>query len=186
MRLFLKLLLVFMLAVPVIAAGALLLAGDNHPAIDRTAEITPQNIERAKRILDNNDQRKLKSGAQRTILLSQADLDLAANYLTHRYARGSARVVLEGGSAQIEASAHLPENPIGRFINAETLLTQNGALPRIEHLRIGGLSLPGWLADWLLGQSLTRALGEENYRALINTVKKVNFGNRIVAITYDL
>ena len=124
MRLLLRLFLLLIFVVPVGLVGAVFLAIDNHPAVERTAEITPQNIERAKRILDHNDPRKLKSGARRTISVRQGDLDLATNYLAHRYARGSARVVLKGGAAQINASAQLPENPIGRFVNAEAIVTE--------------------------------------------------------------
>jgi hypothetical protein len=48
-------------------------------------------IARAKRILDQNHPRKLKSSARRTITVSSSDLDLAANYLAHRYGGGGAR-----------------------------------------------------------------------------------------------
>lgn len=163
----------------------LFLAIDNYPAVDRVAEITPQNIERAKRILDHNDPRRLKSGARRTISVSPGDLDLAANYLAHRYARGSARVVLKDGTAQINASAQLPENPIGRFVNVGATLAENGPVPRFEHLRIGGVTLPGWLADWLLAQVLTRSLGEESYTAGLNAIKKTSLGKRNFSVTYE-
>ena len=62
------------------------LAVDTQASINRAAEITLSSIERAKRILDQNDPRKLKSGARRTISVRQSDLDLAAYYLARQYA----------------------------------------------------------------------------------------------------
>src|SRR5437867_3079459 len=78
MRFFLKFMLFFVFAVPLALAGVVFLAVDDHPKINRAAEITPDNIGRAKRILDKNDPRNLKPGAVRTISVSEPDLDLAA------------------------------------------------------------------------------------------------------------
>ena len=147
MRLLLRLILLLIVIIPVTLVGALFLALDNHPALDRTAEVTPQNIERARRLLEQNDPRKLQSGTRRTVILTEKDADLAANYLMHRYARGSGRMMLDGNSAEIAATATLPPNPIGRFINADALLAGTGSLPQIQRLRIGGLSLPGSVAS---------------------------------------
>src|SRR5438093_9649147 len=63
MRFLLKLVLVFVFLVPLSLAGMVFLAVDDHPKINRAAEITPDNIGRAKRILDKNDPRNLKPGA---------------------------------------------------------------------------------------------------------------------------
>src|SRR5262252_5532347 len=105
MRFLLRLLLFFVLLLPLALVGVIFLATDDHPAVERDAEVTPANIERAKRILDTNDPRKLKSGTRRTVAINQGDLDIAVNYLVHRYANGSARVSLDSGSARINASA---------------------------------------------------------------------------------
>jgi|SRR5205809_987191 len=96
MRFLLKLVLVFVFLVPLSLAGMVFLAVDDHPKINRAAEITPDNIGRAKRILDKNDPRNLKPGAVRTISVSETDLDLAANYIAQQYAGGSAHVALSG------------------------------------------------------------------------------------------
>src|SRR5262249_2330961 len=144
----LKLFLLCVALAPLAVLGMVLLAIDKHPTVDRVAEITPQNIERAKRILDQNDPRRLKSGTRQTISVSRRDLDLAANYLVHRYGRGRAGGSLGDKTAQIDASARFPENPFCRFVNVEATLRENGSLPRLEHLRIGGVSLPGSVAEW--------------------------------------
>ena len=185
MRLLLRLFLFLVLLSTLALVGVVFLAIDDHPAVERDAEITPANIERAKRILDNNDPRKLKSGARRTVSINQGDFDLAVNYLVHRYVNGSARVMLNSGAARIDASAPLPKNPIGRFVNVEAAFAENGPLPRFKHLRVGGLTLPGQIADWLLDQILARYLGEENYAAAVNAVKTTAFSDLKIAVTYE-
>ncbi|HEY7168867.1 MAG TPA: hypothetical protein VIB79_30185 [Candidatus Binatia bacterium] len=184
MRSILAVLVVLFVVLPAVFLGALFLAVDNHPAIDRAAEITPQNIERARKLLEQNDPRKLRPGDRRTVKIGQRDADVAANYLMQRYARGSARVTLDGSAAQIAASAELPKNPIGRFINADAVVTGSGSLPRIERLRIGGLSLPGFVAEWLLTKAMLRCLGEENYQALQDAITRVDFRDGAVSVTY--
>ncbi|MGH7887229.1 MAG: hypothetical protein ACREPG_05150, partial [Candidatus Binatia bacterium] len=66
---------------PLAVALVIYLAVDGHPTIDRAASITPASVERAKRILQQNDPRMLKSGERRTVATITGDLDLAANYL---------------------------------------------------------------------------------------------------------
>jgi len=185
MRLLLKLFFLGVALAPLAAIGMVLLAIDKHPTVDRVAEITPQNIERAKRILDQNDPRRLKSGARQTITVSRKDLDLAANYLVHRYGHGSARVSLGDKAAQINASARLPENPFGSFVNVEATLRENGSVPRLQHLRIGGVSLPGSFAEWIITQFLTRWLGDENYATALNAVKQVNLDDNKISVLYE-
>src|SRR5215207_2254096 len=103
MRFLVRVTFFIIVLLPLAGAAAVFLAIDTRPTIDRTAAITPSTIERAKRILDQNDPRKLKPGTSRTITLSTDDLDRAANYVAHRYGGGSAQAGLQSGSAQLGA-----------------------------------------------------------------------------------
>jgi hypothetical protein len=181
----LRLFLLFTLTVPLALAGAAFIAIDDHPTVDRAAEISPANIERAKRILEKNDPRKLKPGAVRTISVSQGDFDLAANYLAHRYGNGSARTTLESAAAQINASLRLPMIPGRYFANVDVALAENSSLPRIDHLRIGDLPVPPWLAHWLITRALALSLGEEDSAAVANMIKKVSLSRGRLAVTYE-
>ena len=145
MRFFFKLILLTLFGLPLILAAAVFLAVDTQPTIDRAAEVTESSIERAKRILAQNDPRKLKSGMRRTVTISSGDLDLAANYLAHRYGGGSARVGLQSGSAQIAASIGVPRLPVSLYFNLDTRLVEQAPLPRLEALRVGRLPVPSWI-----------------------------------------
>jgi hypothetical protein len=80
MRLFFKLIFLLVVLSPFALGGLLYPAIETQPTIaSPNAEITPASIERAKRIVEQNDPRKLKSGERRTISTSASDLDLAAD-----------------------------------------------------------------------------------------------------------
>jgi hypothetical protein len=94
MRFVFKVILVFVVAIPLALAWSLYLAVDREPMVRRAAEVTPGNIQRAKQIIEQNNPRRMRSGNRQSVTLSQQDLDLAANYLAYFYANGSARLIL--------------------------------------------------------------------------------------------
>jgi hypothetical protein len=185
MRFLLKLILLLILALPLVVAGLIYLVLDSAPSIDRAAEITPANIARAKRILDQNDPRKLTPGVRRTIFVSQNDLDLAANYLARQYAAGGARIQLQRGIVKIGASLKLPVRSLPIYLNLDATLAETGALPHIESLRLGKLPMPASLAYWLIARAVAFALADVDMRYFRSVVKKVAFAPSRAALTYE-
>lgn len=185
MRSLLKLSLGVVTIAPLILIGLIFLAIDRLPLVDRLAEVTPASIERANRILDNNDPRRLKPGTVRTITVSQADFDLAANYLAHRFADGSARAGLKNGETTITASVPLPFLPMERFINIHATLTGGAGFPNFRHLRVGALALPGWASDWLAGVALAHVFGEDEVAIFSSAIKNISVGEGRVSLTYE-
>ncbi len=135
LKLFAIFLVLLTLGLFVALVGAAFLAVDRQPLLTHTVNIRPENIARAKRIVERNDPRRMRNGVLRTILIGNEDLDLAANYLANRYARGSASVVLQEGGATVRVSLTLPPNPLGGFVNIDAALVETATLPRIESLR---------------------------------------------------
>jgi hypothetical protein len=185
MRLLLKLILLLMFALPLAVLCVLYLAIDRNPTIDRAAEITPANIERAKRVFEQNDPRKLKSGARGMIVIAQNDLDLAANYLAHRYGDGSARVTLGENRVAIKASLCRRQLPIGLCINVDTALHEGAPLPRFEQLRVGRLPVPGFIADWLLMRTIVLLFGQDTLDAGVQALKKFAVQKGRLAVSYE-
>ena len=185
MRFLLKLIFFLLLAVPLILAGAVYLAIDTEANINRAAEITPSSIERAKRILDQNDPRRLKSGARRTISVGASDLDHAANYLARQYAAGGARVQLKRGAAEVGASLRLPMIPARIYLNFDAVLTEDGALPRLESLQVGKISIPPWLAHWLIPRLFALTFADLDIGSFSRVIKKVSVNESRVALTYE-
>jgi uncharacterized protein YfiM (DUF2279 family) len=185
MGLLFRLLLLVIFLVPLALAGGAILALSDSPTVNRSAEISSETIERAKRILDQNDPRKLKPGAVRTITVNQQDFDLAANYLAHQYGNASSRMVLSGSAIKVSASVRLPSNPFGRFVNVDAILRENGVMPRFARLQIGRLPVPDRVADWLLDRSLALYLGEEAYGSALDAIKQVRVSDQTFALTYE-
>jgi hypothetical protein len=184
MRFLLKLLLATLIVLPLALAMMLYVVLDTAPSINRAAEITPSSIERAKRILDQNDPRRLKPGARRTISVGEGDLDLAANYLARQYAGGGARVELRRGVARLGASLRLPLLPLGLYLNLRTDLAESRSLPRIDSLRLGSLPVPGWLARWMVPRLLGHAVSEADLDSVAVVVQKIAIHDDRVALTY--
>jgi len=185
MKLLLRLLFLLPLLLVLGVAGALLAALQSEPRVSRAAEFTPERIADGKRVLDANDPRKLKPGEVRRVSFTQQDLDLALNYLAHRYGRGSARLALRPGEARVEATGKLPKNPLGAYLNIDAELAQTSGLPRVERLRVGSLPIPGAAADWLLGQALAALGASEDYRVFTEVVKNVGIDDGQLNVTYE-
>ncbi len=173
-----------LIAFPLALAGALYLALEDRPLVTRAAQLTPEHIERAKRIIEKNDPRKMKAGALHTISLSQEELDLVVNYLAGRYGNGSSRVVLQPGAAAISATLELPRNPLGRFLNVNAALHETAALPAFDELKVGRLPVPAWLADWLLERGLRRINAHESYRIAADSIRKVSVADGRLTVSY--
>jgi uncharacterized protein YfiM (DUF2279 family) len=185
MRLFFKLFLSLLFALPIAMAAAVYLAVESAPTINRAAEVTPASIERAKRILDQNNPRKLRPGARRTISVSEKDLDDAANYLARQYAGGGARIDLQRGSARLGASLRVPALPLAIYVNLQSELAESASLPRIDSLRIGQLPVPGWLAQWMIPRLLGAVIDEPDLRSFRDAIKKISIADDRVALTYE-
>ena len=186
MRFLLKLFLAALIVSPLMFLMMLYLVLDTAPSINRAAEITPSSIARARRILDQNDPRRLKPGARRTISVGENDLDLAANYLARQYAGGGARVELKRGAARLSASLRLPVlpvQPLGIYLNLQADLAESAPL-RIDSLRLGGLPVPGWLAQWMIPRLLGHMVTETDVNSFAGVVQKIAIHDDRVALTY--
>jgi uncharacterized protein YfiM (DUF2279 family)/signal transduction histidine kinase len=185
MRALFKLFLPLIVILPLVFSAMLYFAIDTSPSINLAAEITPASIERARRILHQNDPRKLEPGVRRTISVRENDLDHAANYLARQYAAGGARVELKRGAAHVNASLRVPTLPIGIYLNVDARLSESGSLARIDSLRVGQIPIPGWMAQWMMPRLLALLVEEEDLRSLRRLIKKLSIHDGRVALTYE-
>jgi hypothetical protein len=70
---FLRVVCVLTISVPLLLAARVLLALDNTPMVAGEMPFTPDNVDRAKRLIDRNDPRKMRAGVLRTIMVRQDD-----------------------------------------------------------------------------------------------------------------
>lgn len=185
MRAVLRLLLLVLVAIPLVLLAALFVAIDDTAAVTGQAALTPAHVERARWLLARNDPRRMRAGVLRTIVVSQEDLDLAANYLANRYLGGASQIVLQNGRATVRASLALPANPLGRFINVDAALRETATLPRFEHLRLGSVPVPAFLCNWLIDIGMARMQASAQFNAAADVVKQVRSRNGFLTVHFE-
>ena len=150
MRALIKLSLLLLLLSPLAVAPVVWYALSAEPLVTRQATLSHQDIARAKDILRNNDPRYLPPGTNQTLDISHHDLDLAANYLLQKLARGNARLDLQTDMLHLQITLHLPHVPWRSHLNLDTGIAATGGRPQIASVQIGSLRIPAPLAEFLL------------------------------------
>lgn len=183
-----KLLVRFVLTTILLAIAALfvalLMVIDETPKLERSARLTPAQIERGKRIFEQNDPRRLKAGALASARFEQRDLSLALNYFVNQFYGGIADIAIEDGRARVDATFSLPGNSLQRFLNISVVLSQTDALPQVERLILGKLMLPGFIVDHGIKTLIASQLPAGQWAVIENMIDKVEFKPHRMAIAY--
>ena len=185
MRVLFRALVLLLVALPVLAIAVIAMCLQDQPLVSGITQLTPQDMERAKRVVSAQDPRKAGPDGLQTITIDERDLGLALNYLANRFGRGAARVVLRPGSAALQASLEPPQNPIGRYVNIDAAFREGGAVPEFAHLRIGSLRVPAVVADYLVLEGLRRLTATDRGQLAASIVRSVRFSDGRLAVTYQ-
>ena len=175
-------LVLIVLGVPVALVAAAWLALDERAAVVRPLELTPERIARARALAEAHDPRRA-AGALRTVTLSAADVDLAANYLLAGRG-GGAKIVLQPGSAAFWVSVRTVPNPFGRFLNFEGVLRETSGLPQFDWLSVGRLPVPAFVADRLLEHAIERVAAMSAGVQTADVLQSVHFEGGQVQVAY--
>lgn len=175
------LLVLLFLILPIVT---LVLIVEQEPMLRRQTEITPEQIARGKQVFEQNDPRRLKSGSIARATLEQKDLDLALNYFVNHYVGGVAKLKINHAQAIIESTLKLPENPLGRFLNLRLVFKQTETLPEVDHLKLGKLTIPGFLANILVTKKHSLLLPDADWQALYDMIRTVKFYRNRMTVTY--
>jgi len=176
--------LLALFALPVLAVVAISMCFQDRPSLVRRAQLTPQDIENARRTIEEQDPRNARADGRRTIAVSEQDLDLMLNYAANHFGHGAARVALHPGTARLEASVEVPQSPFGRFVNIDATLRETGALPRFDRLWIGSLQVPAAVADYALREGLRRVSATGRGELAADVVKGVSVADGRLTVTY--
>ena len=142
-KLFFLLILLSLLAVLAIAWFAL----SDAPLVAKPAQLSHQDIARARNILRQNDPRNIPPGTHHIIEISAKDLNLAADYLLQQLARGSAKLTLTTDRLHVQTSLHIPRVPWRNVVNVDSTIQTRDGHPEITALRLGALNIPDRLAN---------------------------------------
>lgn len=173
---------VLFLAFPLVLLILLFLAIEDRPRIDRQVIFTPEHIARAKYIVDAH-RLQARPGMLVMTQVRPSDVDLAANYLANRFAKGSAQVALANQSADVRLSLPLQYAP-GAYLNIEATLIETRDLPQPRSVRIGKLPLPDALSA-MLASGLVRWLRESpEYRAGLDSIRLIKMSPAQLSLLY--
>jgi hypothetical protein len=163
--------------------AALLLALERAPRVERPVVITPDQVERAKRIVDTHRYR-VRPGMIGVVNVLPDDADAAANYLARRFAQGSAGVTLGEGKVDLQLSVPVLGHPPAAFLNIGATLVQTLGLPRLESLRVGRLPVPTALVD-RFAPTLLRWLGRDaEVRMALDALQQVRMSTTRLTVVY--
>jgi hypothetical protein len=184
-RWFLGTAMVAVIGLPLVLTVAVYAAINDRPMVTGMPTLTTEQIERANQLLGRTGPRTLRPGERYTVAVSQEDLNLAVNYLADRLGKGGASVVLQDGSAKVRVSVMLQRSLSGSFLNIEADLRETQTLPRFDHLRIGRLPVPAFLANRLLDMGLNKLHSKADLSAIAAAIKQVSVRRDQLSVVYE-
>jgi hypothetical protein len=164
-------------------ATALSLAIEDRPRIERQVILTPDHIGRAKQIIDAHRYR-VRPGMLAATTITSSDVDLAANYLAHRFGKGSAQVILADGNAVIRLSLPMATNPVNGYINLAASVMEVDGKPQLRSVQVGKLLLPDMLTQILALQFVDWLRQGPEYKAGLDSLKRIKLSRNELGIVY--
>ena len=174
-----------LILIPVSIVGAAYMAIEKQPLIQRDVKLTPEEVQRAKKLFQEHDPRKLQDGQIKTMTVSQKDLSLASNYLVHLFGHGGSMVTVTDGYLLSKATVRLPKNPVGEYINVDLGVAETQDLPHLSHLRIGQLVIPKWFAEKGIQFALNQAYEQTDAPTAGKVIHNVAIDRDQVQVTYQ-
>lgn len=159
------------------------LAVDSEPDVDRVAEFTPDQIERAKRILESHNPRRLRAGEIRTMAIAAGDVDVAVNYLANRYVGGSVRTTFEEGEVRLYGSVRAPL-PGTRYLNVRARLVEGDPLPVLASLRVGRVPVPSQLVPLVVRRVMASRVSDAEFAIVSSALQRVVLQSTGARVTY--
>jgi hypothetical protein len=164
-------------------AAALSLAIEDRPRIERQVILTPEHIGRAKQIIDAHRYR-VRPGMLAATTITSSDVDLAANYLAHRFGKGSAQVILADGNAVIRLSLPMATIPVNGYINLAASVMEVDGKPQLRSVQVGKLLLPDMLTQILALQFVDWLRQGPEYKAGLDSLKRIKLSRNELGIVY--
>jgi uncharacterized protein YfiM (DUF2279 family) len=146
---------------------------------------TRDDLVRAKKILHEGS--KTKPDEIGIIELTEADLNLAGNYLLNRYSKSAAHIELKNNKLRFGVTMTLPENSIGKYLNISFRLgnaENNDLLPVITKFKAGKLLLPARLAAFIIDTVIQHSSLNEYFILATRPIKAVKIDTQKLTITY--
>lgn len=166
-------LLLTFLALALAVAALLWAALEAAPRVTGGAEISAAQLVKARALAKRHDPRRMAPGARRALDLDQGDVDLLLALAAHRFPAARARLALMPRAVEGAVTLALPAPLPRRFVNVDFSLRQEHGVLRPRALRLGGVTLPHWLAAWLTDRALVRLRADPDWGFAFAAVERV-------------
>lgn len=145
---------------------------------------TREDLVRAKKILHEGS--KTKPDEIGIIELTEADLNLAGNYLLNRYSKSAADLDFKNNELRFKVTMTLPENSLGKYLNISFRLgnVEGNDLPVITKFKTGKLLLPAKLAAFVIDTIIQHSSLNEYFILATRPIKAVKIDAEKLTITY--
>lgn len=146
---------------------------------------TRDDLVRAKKILHEGS--KTKPDEIGIIELTEADLNLAGNYLLNRYSKSAAHIELKNNKLRFVVTITLPQNIVGKYLNVSFRLgnaENDDLLPVITKFKAGKLLLPAKLAAFVIDTVIQHSSLNEYFILATRPIKAVKIDTQKLIITY--
>ena len=172
--------LVFLLGMFVFISG--LSSETNQPPLEM---LTSEHIAQARKILHEGT--KIKPDELAAITLTEADLNLAGNYLLNRYRQSAIHIALVNQKLRCTFALKLPSNPLANHFNVSFRLGSEvgETLPRITKLKVGKLLLPAKLADWMMHALIRYSFLNDYFILATAPIQRVEIAADTLTIFYE-
>ena len=157
---------------------------EQHPLVSSKENLSHKDVERAKRLLKQNDPDKLKQNSLNTLAVSERDLNLLLSYGLSRIDALAGQVDLNVGNIITELTLSLPKNPFGSYLNMFTSVSHASDQLQVERFRIGELIIPPWLINPALTMIHKSLLQFDNYQRVLAQVDNFNLSEDKLIVAY--
>jgi hypothetical protein len=183
------LLLLLLVALPLaLLFGALTAALQAEPRVVVVQELSQHDVARAMQLVRTHDPRRAVPGVVSSAVVLPRDVEVLISHGARRWVRAASQLTLQQGAATLVVSAPAPAHPFGdtfgTWINLELKLAQTDGLPVLDSVRVGGLPLPAWLAEWAALQAAQRLGLQAELQLAGDVLRRVRFNPEHLVVTY--
>lgn len=148
-------------------------------------KLTQEHITQARKILYEGT--KIKPAELAKITLTQADLNLAGNYLLSQYVQSTIHVELINHKVRCSVSVVLPTKSWPLYFNMSFRLGSEAGepLPRIIKFKIGELLLPAKVADTVIHAMIRYSFLNDYFILATKPIERVEIVDQQLTIFYD-
>lgn len=171
-RLFLRLIILGLLASPVLAWFGL----EDAPLVVESTEVNVRDVQWAKAFLKQYDPRNSPDGKTTTITANQGQINTALAAALAAVPQLKAQIVPSrfGLLAAITGEAPLPDNPFGKFINISMMVEPTTTGLEIGYLSIGEIEIPTAIVRPVFILVMDQVAGPGRGKAFLEMIRSVH------------